>query len=152
MNPEGLPAYSLPLVISLEGLRSVAEMKKLSGYSLLIVEDDPTLLELLANDFKNEGGQIDTALSGQEAIKMVVQKKYDFIVSDMRMPNGDGRFLASRILELDGPQPFFFLYSGFNDLTTADSIALGIAQAFSKPCASEKMIESIVKYIESKRP
>ena len=126
-------------------------MKKLSGYTLLVVDDDPILLELLADDFRNAGGNVDIALNGQIAIQMISQKKYDFVLSDMRMPDGNGRFLASKILELHGQRPLFFLYSGFNDLTTKESMDLGITESFSKPQPFEKIIDSIHKHIKNQK-
>ena len=119
-------------------------MKSLKGFKVLIVDDDPDLRELVCDDFLLAGADVAAASTGKEAIVLVTQNSYDFILSDMRMPNGDGLFLASEVLKLSGPKPLFFLYSGFNDITENDLIKLGIAEVFAKPFAASDMIDSIL--------
>jgi CheY-like chemotaxis protein len=111
-------------------------MKKLTGFKSLI-----------ADDFLVSGAEVDTADSGASALEMVKKNKYDFIISDMRMPNGDGRFLATAILNLIGEKPMLFLYSGYNEITVQESAALGIAQIFNKPFKSSEMIDSIIVHL-----
>lgn len=119
-------------------------MKSLKGFKVLIVDDDPDLRELVCDDFLIAGADVAAASSGNEAIVLVTQNRYDLILSDMRMPNGDGRFLASEVLKLSSPKPLFFLYSGFNDIIEDDLIKLGVAEIFEKPFVASDMIDSIL--------
>ncbi len=125
-------------------------MKKLTGFRILIVDDDPELRDLVADDFSMAGGTVDTADCGTGALEKVKKNKYDFIISDVRMPNGDGPFLAAEILKIPGHKPLFFLYSGYNDITKEETIALGIAQIFNKPFKASEMIDSIIVHLKSK--
>lgn len=108
------------------------------------MDDDPDLRELICDDFLHAGADVAAASNGNEAIVLITQNNYDFIISDMRMPNGDGCYLAIEVLKLSGPKPLFFLYSGFNDLTENDLIKLGVAEVFTKPFTASDMIDSIL--------
>ncbi len=126
-------------------------MKLLKGFKVLIVDDDPDLREVVCDDFLYAGADVDSASSAKEAIALVTSNKYDFILSDMRMPNGDGRFLAGEVSKLSGPRPLFFLYSGFNDIIEGDLVKFGISQIFEKPYIFSEMIKLIlVKFKDRK--
>jgi DNA-binding NtrC family response regulator len=119
-------------------------MKSLEGYKVLVVDDDPDLRELMFEAFQDAGASAQSASCGRVAIELVSKNKYDFIVSDMRMPNGDGEFLAREVSKLNGPKPLFFLYSGYNDVSEEKLVDLGIAEIFTKPFNVSKMIDSIL--------
>jgi two-component system, NtrC family, response regulator len=59
-------------------------------YSVLIVEDENDLRNLYAQKIKEEGYKVLTAQSGNEALKIVDQTTVHIVISDIRMPDGDG--------------------------------------------------------------
>ena len=120
-------------------------MNKLAGFKVLIVDDDAELRELVSEDFLMAGAQVETAASGNEALSLIRAKVFDFVLSDMRMPNGDGRFLAKEIFKIEGLKPMLFLYSGYSEIETAE---LNIAQVFSKPIPTTQMIDSIRRHLK----
>ena len=122
--------------------------KNLKGMSILIVDDDPDLRELLSWDFSSAECEVESAESGVSAIELIRKKKFDLIFSDMRMPQGDGRFLAKEVLKLKkNEKPLLFLYSGFNDISSQEAKDLGITHIFSKPSKISDIIDDILKYI-----
>ena len=60
---------------------------------ILVVEDDANLRELIANILLLEDHDVDTARDGVEALYRIEQRAYDLIISDLQMPNLDGRGL-----------------------------------------------------------
>lgn len=121
-------------------------MKKLGGFKVLIVDDDPDLSEIVSEVFTISGAETESAENGTVAIGLIRSKKFDFILSDMRMPNGDGRFLAKEILKMEGSKPLIFLYSGYNDIEPSEAKELNIAQIFIKPYELSKIIESVLSH------
>jgi PAS domain S-box-containing protein len=84
-------AIYLPAVVSeaLEDRRSHVER-------VLIVEDEPDLMDVAASLFTSMGYDVVTASSGREAIDMMEQRDVDILFTDVVMPNGmDGLELAS---------------------------------------------------------
>jgi two-component system NtrC family sensor kinase len=58
---------------------------------LLVVDDEAEVRETLAEILKTDGHKVETAASGHEALQRMAECHYDAIVTDMRMPELDGR-------------------------------------------------------------
>ncbi|HTU72534.1 MAG TPA: response regulator, partial [Trebonia sp.] len=57
---------------------------------LLVVEDEPTILELLSGSLRFAGFDVVTAASGKEALRAAARARPDLILLDVMMPDGDG--------------------------------------------------------------
>ncbi len=68
---------------------------------LLLVDDEPGILEVLAIVLGEGGYLIDTANNGNEALDHLSQHRYDLIISDLCMPGVDGETLYRRVLDMD---------------------------------------------------
>jgi DNA-binding response OmpR family regulator len=64
---------------------------------ILIVDDDPNLLVLLADQLRNDGFEIQTARDGEEALRRLDGGWPDLLIVDMMMPRMDGLTLAREI-------------------------------------------------------
>ncbi len=71
-------------------------------FKVLIVDDDSTLRELLSETIHGMGYIVDTAESGEDALKRLKRDRYDVVVSDLKMPGMDGLTLLDHIKSLDG--------------------------------------------------
>ncbi len=69
---------------------------------ILAVDNSPTYLEFLAGAFKEDGIPIDTASSGQEALRKIKNKKYDCILVDLAMPGIDSIEIFKKIPGMSG--------------------------------------------------
>lgn len=59
-------------------------------YKILIVDDDPDIIEFLSYNLRNAGFEVDTAANGKEAIDKAYQISPDLIIMDVMMPEMDG--------------------------------------------------------------
>jgi two-component system OmpR family response regulator len=57
---------------------------------LLVVEDDPTILELLSGSLRFAGFDVLTAASGRDALRGAAASRPDLILLDVMLPDGDG--------------------------------------------------------------
>ena len=57
---------------------------------ILVVDDEPFIVQLVADMLSEEGYHVDTAANGLLAIEQIEQHPYDLILSDLRMPALDG--------------------------------------------------------------
>jgi two-component system, OmpR family, response regulator len=64
---------------------------------VLIVEDEPELLAVVARALTEEGYAVDTAADGEEGLFRAVSWEYDAIVLDLMLPKLDGRELLARL-------------------------------------------------------
>ena len=73
------------------------------GKRILVVEDEPLIAALLTDILTADGHDVDAVGTGKAALERLAQQPYDLIVSDLRMPELDGRGLY-RELERRHPQ------------------------------------------------
>lgn len=90
--------------------------------SILLVDDDPDILEIIRLDLEDDPSfTVDTCGTSAEALKKTQTTRYDVIVTDWRMPVMNGTQLI-RALRADGCKSRIILYSGHNissDIRTA---------------------------------
>jgi PAS domain S-box-containing protein len=66
------------------------------GRVALVVEDEPSVLDLIVTLLQEHGWAVDVANGGRTGLESVATRTYDLIISDVRMPDGDGKeFYAS---------------------------------------------------------
>lgn len=107
------------------------------GKRFLIVDDEPDIREILADELRFEGAEVHEAQNGKSAESILLQapvdKKFDVVITDIRMPGGDGLSLAKAIQEMSGPKPVVFLVTGFADVPPAEAYDIGAEGYFTKP-------------------
>ncbi len=82
--------------------------------SLLIVDDEPDMVDLLYGIFNAQGYKVFTATDGMHALQVLTKNPIDVIISDVIMPNMDGYQLAEKVLE-SYPHIKIQMVSGFSD-------------------------------------
>ena len=58
--------------------------------TILLVEDDPFIVDIYANQLKKEGYRVDVAMDGQAALNKIRSQKPDLLVLDIGLPKMDG--------------------------------------------------------------
>jgi CheY-like chemotaxis protein len=71
--------------------------KNLSTKVLLLVEDDPLLINMYQSKFSSEGFQVFTATDGEAGLALVKSEKPDIVILDIMMPKLDGIEVLRRI-------------------------------------------------------
>ncbi len=118
-------------------------MSNLREKTLLVVDDEAMLREILVEVLADAGAQVDEAESATVALAKVRAKHYDAVISDIRMPGVNGVELMTRINQEITPRPKLFLCSGFNDVSAEVDSDLGIVRIFSKPFSVEEIVEAL---------
>jgi len=94
---------SLPLVSGPPAVEDPAppktpdESNPLSGRQILVAEDEPVVLELLARLLTDAGASVTMAQDGEEAWKLLVDHDFDLVITDLCMPNVCGQELYERV-------------------------------------------------------
>lgn len=117
---------------------------------MLVVDDEPELLEILSEYFELKDFNVFTAESGNKALEFLDKEKVDFVLSDIRMPDGDGIHLVKSLRAIDEKEPVIYLYSGQidkNSLSTdEDLLMMGVQKLIKKPFATEEIEREIVNF------
>ncbi len=69
---------------------TVGGANRLPAARILVVEDEPTVAQLIADVLREDGHRVETVLDSQEALLRVMRTQYDLIICDLRMPRLDG--------------------------------------------------------------
>ncbi len=64
---------------------------------LLIVDDEPDIQEMLSRHYRFKGYEVDLASNGIEALKILSEKRFEIVISDIMMPEMDGVTLLREI-------------------------------------------------------
>ena len=72
-----------------------------AGRTALVVEDEPRVLDLVVTLLGESGWRVDVARNGREGLDRVRAVRYDLVVSDVRMPDGDGPTLFREAIAHD---------------------------------------------------
>lgn len=64
---------------------------------ILVVDDDPRLLHVVAMYLSIEGYEVDTAVNGDEGLRLLEQRRPDLVILDVMMPGIDGLEACRRI-------------------------------------------------------
>jgi DNA-binding NtrC family response regulator len=65
--------------------------------SILIIDDEPEVAQMLADILAAQGHRVVTAGSGQKALRLIEGERFDVILSDVRMPELDGPSLYATL-------------------------------------------------------
>ena len=121
-----------------------AEVKK---HSILIVDDEVDLCELVAEFFEDAGFKVQKAYSGNQAITLLQSTSFDIVLSDIKMPNGNGIDLLKYIKNNAGNKSIVIMTTGFADISEAEVVALGAKCIIRKPLDPTELIQSILKMV-----
>jgi len=133
----------------------------LSGYRFLIADDDEDLREIFVESLLSMGAEVIGVESGRRGLAVYQENGGDFdaVVSDMRMPDGDGFEFANGVKKFEleddrkksgrSHRPVFAVYSGYNDLTPEKCKAADILIVFPKPMSLEQLARDVIKLIDA---
>lgn len=117
---------------------------------VLLIDDEPEILEQYARALKNEGYEVDTSLNGADGWEEYQARYYDVVIADWKMPGMDGLELLHRI---DQMRPFakVIIITGFGDENSA--IEAHHNHAFDylrKPVDIDELLAKVGKAMERK--
>ncbi len=111
--------------------------------SILVVDDEPAVARAAERILLRQGFAVTVAGGGREAIEKAESQPFDAIVSDLGMPDIDGRALLRAIRTKDLDVPFVFL-TGQPDLESAiDAVEYGAFRYLVKPVPPEELVRVV---------
>jgi two-component system nitrogen regulation response regulator NtrX len=119
--------------------------------SILIVDDEPTILSSLSQVLEDEHYQVITATSGAEALKLIASDAPDLMLLDIWMPELDGLETLRRARE-QVPTLQVMMMSGHGSIETAvKAIKLGAYDYIEKPLSLENVTLRIRHALDQRR-
>jgi DNA-binding NtrC family response regulator len=118
---------------------------------VLIVDDEIDVLDLCRRILLAQGYQVDSANNGYEAIEIARQKKFNLLLTDIKMPGMSGLEIAQQLKEFD-PNIICVTMTGFSTMDMAiNALKLGIDEFILKPFTPKELSAAISKAMEKER-
>lgn len=119
-------------------------MKKTST-KILIVDDDPDIIEILTYNLSNEGYNVKSAVNGVEALKKAKKFIPDIILLDVMMPEMDGIEACANLREIESlsKSMIIFLSARGEDFTQIAAFDAGADDYINKPVKPKILLKKI---------
>ena len=108
--------------------------------SVLIVEDDITFSLMLTTWLGKKGFEVKALSSVSDAKRQIESVSYDLILSDLRLPDGDGIDLLKWVKEKYASLPLIMMTSYAEIQTAVQAIKLGASDYIAKPLNPEELL------------
>lgn len=103
------------------------------GSTILIVDDETKMRTLLSMMLERKGYQTDQAVDGKDALRKVSESAYDLVISDIKMPEMDGKELINRMREQNIVTPVVFITAFATVDSAVEMMRQGAADYVTKP-------------------
>ena len=109
---------------------------------ILVVEDEPALLETLAYNLERQGYQVLTAADGRAAVDMARAERPDVLVLDIMLPEMDG-FEVCRILRQEMSVPILMLTARADEIDKVVGLEVGADDYLTKPFSMRELMARV---------
>jgi DNA-binding NtrC family response regulator len=107
---------------------------------ILIVDDDPYFLRVLSRILTGENFQVKTAEGAVEAAQILQENSFDLVISDLRLPDGDGLSILQQIRKSGSEIPVVILTAYGEVDSYLEAMNAGATEYLNKPVKSEELL------------
>ena len=119
---------------------------------LLLIEDEPLLIDNLKQRFKNLEYIVDTALDGEEGLYLAIEYEYDLIILDLGLPKLPGLVVLEKIREKGIAVPILILTARNSWQERVEGLKKGADDYLGKPFHFEELLVRSQSLIKRNKP
>lgn len=124
-----------------------APVQRLSGKTILVVDDDPDLRELMQRYLTDAGVQTVVCANGLSAIHTALSQKFDAILMDIQMPKMDGYAASQKLRNAGYAQPLIAITAHASLEDQQKCLDSGCDGYLSKPFQRDRFLQTIAKHV-----
>jgi DNA-binding response OmpR family regulator len=122
-----------------------------NSYRALVVDDELPVRKLTIRALTQQGFSCDGAANGREARQLTIGNRYDVVVTDLRMPDGNGHVLAMELLA-EEERPVVIVLTGMADpRLLKDLIGCGVDGVEFKPVRYDLFAAKVRAMVDRRR-
>lgn len=119
---------------------------------ILLVEDDPTIIDTLGALLHGAGYTVDTADTQREAIAMATHQTYQLLLLDVTLKQGNGFAVCAAVKEATPEVPVIFLTASDDEFNTVTGLTMGADDYIAKPFRPRELLARIATTIRRSQP
>ena len=112
------------------------------GTSILVVDDDPGVLDVVAFTLRREGFEVDEERDGPAALEAARARSYDIVILDIMLPELSGTDVC-RALRAESDVPIMMLTARDAELDRVNGLELGADDYVTKPFSSAELLSRV---------
>ena len=116
---------------------------------ILVIDDEPVVVNLIRNTLEMGGYQVTTTLNSLEALELIGNRYFDLIFLDLVMPELDGAELFKRIREIDKQVPVVIVTGYPDSEVMARAMEYGPFLVIKKPFVIDDILEAVRNFSRS---
>lgn len=119
--------------------------------SILVVDDEPIMQEILGDFLREEGYSIDIAGSGEEGVELAQKSSYDCAIVDLMMPGIDGIETMQKLREIDTSLPVIVVTAFASVESAVEAMKRGAFEYITKPFKNDEVLVVLQKAIRTRQ-
>lgn len=121
------------------------------SYSILVVDDEPDMVETCRKILEHRGYRVVTALSGEAALEAMQRETYDLVLSDLRLPDLDGLGVLAAAKRQDPALPVI-IFTAYATIENAlQAVRSGAFDYIPKPFSKDQLELAVERSLEHRR-
>jgi DNA-binding NtrC family response regulator len=115
---------------------------------ILLVDDEPVMLDVLSKLLKEDGFEVETATKGKEALEKIKTNNYQLLIQDIQLPDINGLDVLKEVKLINEEMPVIMV-TAFGSIETAvQAMKLGAKEYLTKPFNNEEVLLQIHRSLE----
>jgi len=146
-NEEACSSSTALLEKELLSIRETTERQK----SILIVDDEESVVGALSEFLSLRGYEVETALNSRQALALIHERAFSVVISDLRMPGMSGVELLDQVMDVD-PETVVVIMTGYASVQSAvDALKKGAYDYVMKPFSMHELEKTLRLGLEKRR-
>jgi DNA-binding response OmpR family regulator len=110
---------------------------------ILLVDDDPGIVDVVAYSLEREGYEVETATDGNEAFAAASRRRLDLVILDLMLPEVSGEDVCRRLRSAGNTVPILMLTAKDAELDKVLGLELGADDYLTKPFSTAELLSRI---------
>jgi len=109
----------------------------------LVIDDEQVVLDSVRKILTEENYEVDVSLSGREGLNQAIQKEYDIVLTDIRMPDIGGMRVLRDIKRAKPSLPVVMITGYASVQSSVQAMKLGAADYIEKPFTPDQLLKAV---------
>jgi len=109
----------------------------------LVIDDEQIVLDSVSKILTDENYEVDVSLSGREGLNRAIQKEYDIVLTDIRMPDIGGMRVLRDVKRAKPSLPVVIITGYASVKSAVQAMKLGAADYIEKPFTPDQLLKAV---------